>query len=549
MLKIKYYKRRCLIMVFCHKCGAKADDDAIICSNCGERLILDDNEQQTSTQIESQANNIQTNETQSQMNNIQSNESQPRKKKSHKFPIILGIAVFVVVAFIAAIGLSGGETDYIATVKAHKPLASSQSLPYTYNEVFEKYINSPVWKVQKSGEDTAYVDISGTLKGTKIDLVITIKVVPNPDDPDGVLIKRKSITLDGDKYSEEEDVDEFILNMFLAYDQKYDSLADFLSAEYEGENTLYDSLNSNSEANNGDILQVNSNLISGDQIIEIGETKSYNHNDSNLEVTLDYIEFVDEVQNELIGNYMYPEDGNVFLRAAITVKNVDTKAGQLLTAWNTIVYDNTYEFNHFSVEGNFIGIKPLSSPVAGALIFEVPINVIESDKSLVLNINDMMIGEPIISYTIRPDTNSSAGNKADITGSNTYNSGVSDSGMTDSDILYKGIPLRSFFNQPAANVVQSLGWSAGTDRDDDIRLYTVAGDIETAEVENPALLTVNGISLNKNRDGLIGLFGEPTEESNSSGYSMRYEFPYYAINFELGEPNSAAWRVSIYPAY
>lgn len=520
-------------MVFCHKCGAKADDDAIICSNCGERLILDDTEQQVAATV------------QSQMNNIQPNVYQQQKKKSHKLPIILGIAAFVVVAFIAAIGLSGDEINYVATVKAHKPFAVSQNLPYTYNEVFDKYISSPLWEVRESGKDTAYIDIKGTAKGTKNDLVITIKVAPNPDNPNGALISPYSVKTNKGTYIENEDAVEFILMLFSAYDQKYDTLSDYFNDSQS---------DSNYESDDGNILESNSNFTSNGNRIEIGETNSYNNDYGNFEVTLDYVEFVDEVENELIGNYIYPEDDNIFLRAAITVKNVGTKVGQLLTAWNTIVYDNTYEFNHFSTEGNFIGIKPLSSPITGALIFEVPHSVTESDKSLVLNINDGS-GEPIISYTIRPDTNSSAGNKADITGSNTYNSSVPDSSVSDSDnaanydILYKGISVRTFFNQPAANVVQSLGWPSGSDRDDDIRLYTIAGDVETAEVENPALLTINGTSLEKNRDGLIALFGEPTEESNSSGYSMRYEFPYYAMNFELGEPNSAAWRVSIYPAY
>lgn len=61
-------------------------------------------------------------------------------------------------------------------------------------------------------------------------------------------------------------------------------------------------------------------------------------------MTLNYITFTDKLENTLLGGYIYPDEGNVFLRADITVKNIGTENGDLLTAWNTIVYDSVYEF-------------------------------------------------------------------------------------------------------------------------------------------------------------------------------------------------------------
>jgi len=260
-------------MAFCHKCGTKADDDAIICSNCGERLILDDTEQQTIAPVQPQMNNIQPNKPQSQVNNIQSSVPQPQRRKSYKLPIILGITVFVIVAFIVAIGLSGGNIDYTATVKTHKPFAVSQNLPYTYNEVFEKYIDSPVWKVRESGKDTAYVDISGTVKGTKIDLVITIKVAPNPDNSDGVLIRPNSVTVNGEKSSTENDTVEFVLAMFSAYDKKIEDLSDLPSII--NAIGLSSKSKSSDSANSSDLLSAeNSHTQSATQKIELSETYS-----------------------------------------------------------------------------------------------------------------------------------------------------------------------------------------------------------------------------------------------------------------------------------
>jgi len=122
-----------------------------------------------------------------------------------------------------------------------------------------------------------------------------------------------------------------------------------------------------------------------------------------------------------------------------------------------------------------------------------------------------------------------------------------DSSASDDKIFYKGIPISTFFNQPAANVAQSLGWTADTDRDDDIRLYTSDGYVESVEISNVSTLALNGTSLEKNRDGLLALLGESYEEGNSSGYFMKYQFPNYSMTLELGEPNSTAWRVFIYP--
>ncbi len=208
-------------MAFCHKCGTKADDNTMVCGNCGEKLLFDEPVQQadetkTIKSLQPQINNIPTNI--------------PKKKKSKIIPIIIGIAVLIIIFVIAAASFSGNNTDYIATVKAHKPFAVSQNLPFTYSEVFDKYIIAPVWEVRKSNDNIAYVDVSGTAKGTKNDLVITIKVAPNPNDVNGVLISPELATVNGEKSPTQNDAVKFLFAMFSAYEKEYDDLSDLPSA-------------------------------------------------------------------------------------------------------------------------------------------------------------------------------------------------------------------------------------------------------------------------------------------------------------------------------
>ena len=140
--------------------------------------------------------------------------------------------------------------------------------------------------------------------------------------------------------------------------------------------------------------------LSTENQILIGETQSYDNEFGNMEVTLDYVEFVDRLQNTWTGGYTYPEKDCVFLCAVVTVKNIGTESGSLLTAWNTIVYDGTYEYRNYTTIASLTDIAPLTSPETEILVFMVPNIVVESDQSLVLNINDMG-GRAVISYIIR----------------------------------------------------------------------------------------------------------------------------------------------------
>lgn len=135
--------------------------------------------------------------------------------------------------------------------------------------------------------------------------------------------------------------------------------------------------------------------------IMIGETQSYDNEFGNIEVTLDYVAFTDKLENTWTGSYEYPDESCVFLWAEVTMKNIGTKNGGLPIAWNTVVFDGEYEFRHHTVEGDITAdLSPLTPPATGAFVFMVPASVMDSDKSLVLNINDGA-GGVVLSFVIR----------------------------------------------------------------------------------------------------------------------------------------------------
>ena len=118
------------------------------------------------------------------------------------------------------------------------------------------------------------------------------------------------------------------------------------------------------------------------------------------------------------------------------------------------------------------------------------------------------------------------------------------------EVLYKDIPLSTLFEGSAVQTAELLGLPSGWDRDDDIRLYINddTEEVESVEIWNVGALTINGETLEKNRDGLAAILGEPVEEGDSGGgYAVDYQLEAYSLYFELGESDAKAWRVTVYP--
>lgn len=191
--------------MFCSKCSSPNDDAAKFCKKCGQALPRETGIKEVM---------------------VSADNKKPEKKKSKKWRYILGgIAAVIIMILIAASW--EGSTDYVATVGKHKPFESKGS-SLTYTTVLNKYIDSPKWETRKSG-DTGYVDISGTAKGrSDRRLVVTIKVVPNPNDQGRVLISPEAVTINGKKSPTQEDAVKFLFAMFYAYEQGYDTVSELL---------------------------------------------------------------------------------------------------------------------------------------------------------------------------------------------------------------------------------------------------------------------------------------------------------------------------------
>ncbi len=196
--------------MFCNQCGNQLPDDAGFCNKCGASLSPD-----KADSPESNVSDATT--TQPSVATKPSLEAGKKKGKSKLLPVIIIAAVLVVAVIVIALNL-GGKIDYVGTVKTHQPFAISQELPYTYGSVIDKFIVSPKWTVRES-DDTGFVDISGKITGTDHEAIITIKVVPNPDDPDDVLITPEAVTINGEKSPTPDATALFMYALFTAYDE------------------------------------------------------------------------------------------------------------------------------------------------------------------------------------------------------------------------------------------------------------------------------------------------------------------------------------------
>ena len=279
--------------------------------------------------------------------------------------IELVVAVIVLVIALVTTLSSGGSGDkYIQMVKDGTLNGYPQM---TVGEAFDGFLSSPKWESGLSDDNVRFVNVTGGALYNDEEVELAVQFIV--DEKTGSF-EYNACEVDGTPQS----------NLVFW---------GLLEAIYNGDSSP-----------EGMASQGGSSSMS-DQIV-VGETQSYDNEFGNMEVTLDYIQFADSLENTWTGAYTYPDEGSVFLLASVTVKNIGTEKGSLLTAWNTLIFDGEYEFGHYTTIGDSLtDINPLTAPTTGALVFMVPTSIMESDKSLVLNINDGG-GEAVLSYVIRP---------------------------------------------------------------------------------------------------------------------------------------------------
>lgn len=195
--------------MFCAKCGNQMPDGAAFCERCGARM---DAEPTPDSQYY-----------QNQLKQFAPPNQQPyvQSVQTKKFsgPVIFTTILVLggIIAVLVFLGsLLGESVDYIASVKAMKPLSISD---VTYEEIINNYFQSPKWKERAGENGTYYVDISGTPQNGDEKIVLTIRIDPT-DDPEVFWYTPHRLMIGG-RGAGESYADSFVYELYIAY--KYGS--------------------------------------------------------------------------------------------------------------------------------------------------------------------------------------------------------------------------------------------------------------------------------------------------------------------------------------
>ena len=562
--------------MFCHKCGAQIAEGASFCQKCGTKVVHTDDVQQpmdTTTPIA---------EPQSAgavgpmiAEDTPSNHTPKENNGLHKAATIGSIlmwgslAVLALTSFLhlpippaipvagAAIGIilstlgakrpwglskilelvsavvllvivvvftlsSGGTGDKYVQLVRDGTLAAYPQM--TVGEAFNGFLSNPKWESIRSDDESRFVNVTGGIIYDDEEAEIVVQFIVDEEN-----------------------------ESFQYYACEINNIPQNDLVVWGLFETIYGDPSSTGSDAQGDPDSVSDKIT-------IGEAQSYDNEYGNIEVTLNYAAFTDKLENTLLGGYTYPDEGNVFLWADVTVNNIGTEKGSLLTAWNTLVFDGAYEFEHYTTIGDVADINPLTAPTDGALVFMVPTSVMESDKSLVLNINDGG-GEAVLSYVIRPGDS--------ISGSDTP-SAPSEEAIAN-DLTFRGTSLTDWIGGPPDIAYDIFGWpDYGTIIDGSLYEggecfgYNVGSDsgvtfIIDSQTNSIGWITggsdaieFNGIALDVTRTELIDLLGTPESEETVSDelegteyYAMRYTIYGASVEIALPDINSTATAIMI----
>lgn len=560
--------------MFCHKCGAQIAEGAAFCQKCGTKVVHTDDAQQpmdTTTPIaEPQAAG-----TVGPMiaEDTPSNHNPKENNGLHKAATIGSIlmwgslAVLALTSFLhlpippaipvagAAIGIilstlgakrpwglskilelvsavvllvivvvftlsSGGTGDKYVQLVRDGTLAAYPQM--TVGEAFNGFLSNPKWESIRSDDESRFVNVTGGIIYDDEEAEIVVQFIVDEEN-----------------------------ESFQYYACEINNIPQNDLVVWGLFETIYGDPSSTGSDAQGDPDSVSDKIT-------IGEAQSYDNEYGNIEVTLNYAAFTDKLENTLLGGYTYPDEGNVFLWADVTVNNIGTEKGSLLTAWNTLVFDGAYEFEHYTTIGDVADINPLTAPTDGALVFMVPTSVMESDKSLVLNINDGG-GEAVLSYVIRSGNGTTDNDSA-------INSNGELNNFDPDDFYYGEKCLADLLDKTSEEVSTTLGMPTGGTPvtgellyggteywlyNDELGLYfdnsTVSGIRVRSEV-----VTRNGITLNMTDSEIRDEFGEPSyekfvEENEEGGgyYFMEYLLNGIIVGFEIPDTSNTADSITL----
>jgi hypothetical protein len=296
-----------------------------------------------------------------------------RKSKINIIETLVGV-VLLVFAISFGFGLIGGD-QYVRIVKSGTLEAYPQK---TVGKAFDDFLSNPRWESGLSDEGERFVNVRGEVLYIDEEVELAVQFIIDKDN--------KTFSYNASEINGVPQNNLVFWNLL---------------------ETIYNADPASTVSSSREASRSNSNTASNSRRIVVGETQSFDVNGfGNLEVTLDYVEFIDRIKHPPLGNYnipdSFPYEGSIFLRATLTLRNIGTKRTDLVAAWNKIVYDGTFEFMYHTADDNLLSdINPLTPPTTGAIVFMVPKSVAESDKSLVLN---YFYGgyDMVMSFVIRP---------------------------------------------------------------------------------------------------------------------------------------------------
>lgn len=488
--------------MFCHKCGTEIAEGAGFCQKCGAKLITEEPRQAAPAQPVRQPSPAIPQEI-------------PQKKKSKKKLIIFGMAALALVVIILAVAMIfGGETDYIGSIQQKMPFESNEGLSITYGEVFAKYIQDAKWKVDETDKG-ATAEISGTVKGTELPILVEITVKLDPNNRSRCSIKLSSLTV-GESHYAGVKAEAVLFAIFKAYENGDKDFAGMehvllgtIPVETELTETYADEEAGYSFRYPRDWTLMDSGYTYRVEMIHNENTAEHR---ATIEIVSDFVDVLDVFSgDEDTVKSNFTEDGATFLSledtelGGVPAKKLTHKSDDLLSGKENIVTTFYYKqgetggWVRFScAEDTSDQYGPVFDAIADSFTITVP--------------------EPT------PAPASAEG------------------------ICLYGVPVSEYFSASLQDVRKALDISPGNDRNDAVRLYMSNGEITSIEIWDADALTQGGESLKKNRNGLAALLGEPNDENTASGeYSVSYYRPECSIRFELGAASSEAWRVTVGP--
>ncbi len=568
--------------MFCHKCGSQVADGAAFCHKCGAKILYEDAAQQPADtrapdgelQQTGSAEPVVTEDTQHAPSNDTPKGNGGLRKAANIGRVLMwgSIALLLLLSFLnipisPAIPAAGVAIGIILSAFGTRPLGFSKIIELVSAVILLVVIG--VYVTSSGGASDKYIQVvkEGTLDGYPQMTVGEAfdSFLADPEWESGISdADERFVNVKGGITYYDEDAE--ILVQFIVDEEN--NLFQYNACEINGvpQNNLVfwnllETIYGGNDPVSTELNPQNNSSVAPDKIT-MGETQSYNNEFGNIEVTIDDAEFVEYLTGDI-----YPDEECVFLRVFVTVKNVGTEAGMIPIGWNTLVYDDQYEFAQYwyAAEEDLSNIRPLSPPKQGTLTFMVPRIAAESDKSLVLNINDGS-GKAIISCIIR-DGNAGTGNDG-LTPSNTDPTGFTDE---SNDLTYEGVSLTSWIGGPADTAYDTWGWpDYGTIVEESLYEgsdefgYNVGPESRISFIIDyqtgmigwitgaAEAVEFNGITLDKTRPELIAALGAPAEENDIydemediSYYMMRYNLNGTVVDIVMEDSTSTAHIITI----